>query len=526
MEPRQTARASAEPGIDGRRDYILEAEARFRGAFNASAIGMALVSLDGRFLQVNPALCSIVAYAEHDLLQITLPAITHSEDTERDGDLIQQLLANEIPSYQIEKRYLRQDGEVIWVRLTVSLVRDTTGTPLYFVSQFQDITPYKAIGAQLREAEARYRRLVEQIPAAVHVDAADRVGAHTYVSPRIEALLGYSPEEWLETPNMLLQLVHPDDLDRVQVTMANAMATKQPFQLECRLLARDGNYVWIEDQAALIRDELGSDAYWQGFMVDITDRKQAEVALRAAKEAAEEASRVKTVLLSMASHELRTPLTIITGYVELLSSSADALGGEEREFLEVIQASTASLTTLINDLLDLARIEAHRLKLAIDRVDAGELLEKVHRMIAAQAAAKGIDLAIDLTPDVPKVAADPERLLQILLNLVGNAVKFTSQGSVRSSVRAHAGGIEIKVTDTGIGIAPEALPHIFDVFQQADSGMSRKFGGSGLGLAIAKRLVELHGGTITVESTEGVSSTFTVWLPEFSEPSDTRELPL
>ena len=298
--------------------------------------------------------------------------------------------------------------------------------------------------------------------------------------------------------------------------MANAMATKQPFQLECRLLARDGHYVWIEDQAALMRDEMDNDAYWQGFMVDVTDRKQAEAALRAAKEAAEEASRVKTVLLSMASHELRTPLTIITGYVELLSSSADALGGEEREFLEVIQTSTATLTTLINDLLDLARIEAHRLKLAIDGVNVGDVLEKVHRMVAAQAAAKNIELTIDLTPDVPLVAADPDRLLQILLNLVGNAVKFTSQGSVRSSAKPSAGGVEITVWDTGIGIAPEALPRIFDVFQQADSGMARKFGGSGLGLAIAKRLVELHGGTITVESTEGESSTFTVWLPQFT----------
>ena len=240
------------------------------------------------------------------------------------------------------------------------------------------------------------------------------------------------------------------------------------------------------------------------------------MALRAAKEAAEEASRVKTVLLSMASHELRTPLTIITGYVELLSSSADALGGEEREFLEVIQTSTASLTTLINDLLDLARIEAHRLKLAIDGVNVGDVLDKVHRMVAAQADAKDIELTIELTPDVPLAAADPDRLLQILLNLVGNAVKFTSQGSVRSSAKASAGGVEITVADTGIGIAPEALPRIFDVFQQADSGMSRKFGGSGLGLAIAKRLVELHGGTIYVESTEGESSTFTVWLPQFT----------
>jgi PAS domain S-box-containing protein len=361
----------------------------------------------------------------------------------------------------------------------------------------------------------------------VHVDAADRLGAHTYVSPRIESLLGYSPEEWLGTPDMWFQLVHPDDVDRVRTIIESALATKQPFQLECRLLARDGHYVWIQDQAALMRDEMGVDQYWQGFMVDITDRKLTEAELRAAKEAAEEASRVKSVLLSMASHELRTPLTIITGYVELLAASTGALGSEEREFLEVIQTSTTSLTTLINDLLDLARIEAQRLTLDISGVDVGDLIEKVHRMVAAQAAAKGIELAIERTPDVPPAAADPERLLQVLLNLVGNAVKFTARGSVRSRVRAHQGGVEITIMDTGIGIAPEALSRIFDVFQQADSGMVRKFGGSGLGLAIVKRLVELHGGTITVESTEGVSSTFTVWLPAFAADHPTKvELPL
>ena len=332
------------------------------------------MSLDGRFFQVNPALCLIVAYEEHELLQTTLPAITHPEDIESDDELVRRMLANDIPSYQIEKRYPAPGP------------RGHLGPPDGFVGPRYGWSP-----ALLRHPVPEHHSLQgdrsqatrggSALPPPGGANSGGRTrrcrgasGYDTYVSPRIEALLGYSPEEWLTTPDMWLQLVHPDDCDRVQATLDNALATKQPFQLECRLLARDGQYVWIENQAALMRDEMGVDQYWQGFMVDITERKRAEAELRAAKEAAEEASRVKRVLLSMASHELRTPLTIITGYVELLASSADSLGSEEREFLEVIQTSTASLTTLVNDLLDLARIEAQRLKFATHPVDVGELV--------------------------------------------------------------------------------------------------------------------------------------------------------
>ena len=180
------------------------------------------------------------------------------------------------------------------------------------------------------------------------------------------------------------------------------------------------------------------------------------------------------------------------------------------------QSSTRALVGLVDDLLDLARIEAGRLELIIRPVDVSETIARVHRMVVAQAAVKGIGLEVVVAPDLPPAAADPDRLLQVLLNLVGNAVKFTERGQVRSSARSVGGGVEIAVADTGIGIAPEALYRIFDEFRQADAGTTRKFGGSGLGLAIAKRLVEMHGGTIAVQSEFGVGSTFTVWLPAAS----------
>ena len=506
----QTATETAE----GANSALRESEERFRGAFDGASIGMALVSPDGRFLEVNRALCGILGYAEDELLAKTFQDLTYPDDLETDRDQAQQLLANEITTYQVEKRFLCNDGRVAWVRVTVSLVHDAKDDPLYFVFQMQDITPYKAAGAALREAEARYRTLVEQIPAVVYVDPADALGSPLYVSPRVETLLGYAPDEWLDDASLWIERIHPEDRERVLAETARANETGESLSLEYRCLTRDDREVWIRDEVALVRDETGAPLYWQGFMVDITDRKRAEEDLRAAKDSAEEASRLKSAFLRMATHELRTPLTIVSGYIELLASSTAArLTQDEREFIDIAQAGTKTLSRLVDDLLDLARIEAGRLDLAIRAVDVGEAIKQVHRMVSVQAATKGIDLAVTVEPDLPRIAADPDRLTQILLNLVGNAVKFTEQGHILSTVHRVGEGVEISVTDTGIGIAPEAQAAIFDEFRQADASTTRRFGGTGLGLAIAKRLVEMQSGTLRVESTLGVGSTFTLWLP-------------
>jgi PAS domain S-box-containing protein len=493
---------------------LRESEERFRGAFDGTSIGMALVSPAGRIVQANPALRTILGYGGSELLTRTFRDVTHPDDLDTDRELERQLLAGEIGTYQIEKRYLRNDGQLIWGRLTVSLVRDGARNSHYLVAQVQDITPYKAAGAALREAEARYRTLVEQIPAAVYVDAGEALGTPRYISPRIQALLGYSPQEWVADPDLWIRTIHPDDRERIVAAVDGADGAAEPMHLEYRFLARDGREVWVHDQVALVRNEDGVGQYWQGFMLNITDRKRAEEELRLAKEAAEEANRLKSAFLSMATHELRTPLTIISGYVEMLAESATAhLSPEEREFLDIAQTGVSTLSALVDDLLDLARMEAGRLELLIRPVDVMEAIDRVRRLVAAQAASKGIVLEVSVAPDLPPVAADLHRLVQVLFNLLGNALKFTERGSVRTTVRLAGGGIEFRVVDTGIGIAPEALAHIFEEFRQADIGTTRKFGGSGLGLAISKRLVDMQGGTISVESAIGEGSTFRVWLP-------------
>jgi PAS domain S-box-containing protein len=433
-----------------------------------------------------------------------------------DHGLQQQLLANEITTYQVEKKYLCQSGAVITGRLTASLVRSSDGKPDYLVAQVQDVTQFKASGAALREAEARYRTLVEQIPAAVYIDAADELGITTYISPRIETMLGYSPAEWISGGVLWKNHVHPADRDRVLRAADRSNQTGVPFDVEYRMRARDGRDVWVSDSASLLFADDGSPQCWHGMMIDINERKRAEDELRAAKEAAEEASRLKSTFLSMATHELRTPLTIISGYVELLAGSAKShLTPEELDYLLVAQSGAATLAGLVDDLLDLARIEAGRMELQLRQVDVREAMERVRGLVHGQAVAKGLDLRIDIDADVPTISADLNRVAQILLNLFANAIKFTNEGAIVGTVRTRDEGVEIAIADTGIGISPEALPRIFDEFRQVDSGTTRRFGGSGLGLAIVKRLVEMHAGTVAAESEVGAGSRFTVWFPAF-----------
>ncbi|HYP18834.1 MAG TPA: PAS domain S-box protein, partial [Chloroflexia bacterium] len=305
----QAARASA----DDASRALRESEARFRGAFDASAMGMALVGMNDTFLQVNPALCSMLGYSEEELLGRSLRSVIHPDEVDLDQEDRLRLVTGEISTYQVEQLFSRKQGEIICIRLTVSLVRGAASEPLYFVAQMQDVTPFKAAGAALREAEARYRTLVEQTPAAVYVDEADFLGGCLYVSPRIESLVGYTTEQWLHPPGTWARTIHPDDREWVLDQAHAANASGGPFSAEYRLVATDGRVVWVHDEASLVLNEDGSRQCWQGLMVDITDRKLAEEELRRAKEAAEEANRLKSAFLSMATHELRTPLTIISG---------------------------------------------------------------------------------------------------------------------------------------------------------------------------------------------------------------------
>jgi PAS domain S-box-containing protein len=445
------------------------------------------------------------------LLTKTFQEITHPDDLQADLAQVDRLLAGEIRAFQMEKRYLRKDNDVIWIRLSTALVRDAQGAPLHSIGQLEDITERKRAEETVRISEARFRSLISNATDIITILDAD--GVIHYQSPPIERILGYHREELLG--RNAFELVHPDDRLATWAVFEQALAdpTLEPT-VEFRFQHSDGSWRWLESTGTNLLD----DPNVGGFVVnsrDITERKRANEELRVALEAAQAANQAKGLFLDMMSHELRTPLQAVLGYSEfLLEGSEGRLTAEQREDIGYIHQAGGRMIALINQMLDLSRMEAGRLELATEPVDLVQVIEHVRQDVAPQAAAKSLTLQIDLPASLPCVIGDAERLRQILLNLVGNAVKFTDEGSIRvTAALTSTGGVDIVVSDTGIGIPPDALPFIFDEFRQVDSGLTRRHGGAGLGLAIARKLTEQMGGSIHVSSELHVGSTVTLHLP-------------
>ncbi|EKD39534.1 MAG: hypothetical protein ACD_75C00374G0002 [uncultured bacterium] len=364
---------------------LRESEERFFGAFANAAIGMALVAPDGRFLKVNRALSQLTGYSEEELCGKTFQDITHPADLAADLEFLGEMLSGDRTTYHMEKRYLHKSGQVVWVMLSVSLVRDKFGAPLHFISQIQDFSTRKKL-------------------------------------------------------------------------------------------------------------------------------QQAEIA----RHAAEAASRSKSEFLANMSHELRTPLNSVIGFSEVL---LDRLFGEindkQQEYIGNILSSGRHLLALINDILDLAKVESGNMELEVSSFLLRDTLNASLTMLRVKAGKGSVDLQLKLAPEADvSIIADPRKLKQIMSNLLSNAVKFTPAGGTVSVSAIRAGGfIEIAVADTGRGIREEDKGKLFQAFTQLESAYTKEFEGTGLGLALTRQLVELHGGKIRVESVYGKGSRFSFTLP-------------
>lgn len=458
--------------------------------------GFCALDRDWRFTYVNPMTEQILGRRRDELLGKTIwEELGHAAGTPVHA-AFQQAKAEGITTV-VEFYDPRLGG---WFEARVYPSKD--GLTVFF----RDVTARNELELRLRASESKYRTLVEQIPAVVYVLAADEDQTPLYFSPRIQDLTGEAPEEALAFKGHWLEQVHPDDYARVAAEDARITAAGEPFRMEYRQLRKDGSYVWVRDECVPVRNEAGQVVAWQGVLLDVDARMQLGVA--------QEANRAMTMFLGMMSHELRTPMQSVLGYAALLRGGfRGPLTPDQAEDIALIQLGAERMMTLVEQMLDLSQMEAGQLELAAEPVDLAAIIEQVRQHVAPQAAAKGLDLRIDLPSSLPSALGDARRLQQIVLNLVENAVKFTETGSVRVAARTTESGVAVAVSDTGIGIPPEALPHIFETFRQVDSSTSRPYGGAGLGLAIAKRLAERMGGCITVETQHQVGSTFTLGLP-------------
>jgi signal transduction histidine kinase/CheY-like chemotaxis protein len=340
-----------------------------------------------------------------------------------------------------------------------------------------------------------------------------------------------------------LNAVHPDDRPLTARVWSAAVASRSLYQVEHRLHRHDGVYRNMMVRAVPILNEDGTIREWVGIHTDVTAQKQSEASLREAREAAEAANRAKSAFLANMSHEIRTPMNGIIGMTDLVLDSG--LKPEHRESLEMIKGSAEALLTILNEILDFSKIEAGKVELQAIAFDLRELVGDMMKPQGLRAAAKALELTWQSASNIPDViVCDPVRLRQILLNLVGNALKFTERGEVAVEVSVMAdpsaqepapvpiGGrppageilLHFRVRDTGVGILPEKHRAVFRAFEQADTSTTRKYGGTGLGLPISARLVELMGGRMWLESTVGAGSTFHFTIrcaagPEFGQPS-------
>ena len=416
------------------------------------------------------------------------------------------------PYYRCEYRVLLDSGVERWIGEKAKVVRAASGDVERITGALIDISDLKRTKAALGSVEIRLERALRGTQDGLwEIDLLTNV---SWYGLRFGELLGYSVEELGSSHEQFATLIHPEDRERVALALDNHLEHRAVYDLEFRVRHKAGHYEWMRARGQAERAADGTPLRLAGGMQLVTDRKLAEQTSLDAKLAAEAANRAKSSFLANLSHEIRTPMNGVIGMSQILAETS--LDSTQREYLDIIRGSAKALLSLINGVLDLSKIEADRLELENVEFDLIHLLYEAVAATALQTAAKGIELIVTIEAEVPvMVRADPVRLRQVVLNLLGNAVKFTHEGhiSVRVANRAatnERASLTLEVTDTGIGIPADRTDRLFKSFSQVDSSTTRHYGGTGLGLSIVKRLAELMGGEVGVRSEVGKGSTFWV----------------
>ena len=428
---------------------------------------------------------------------------------------------------------ISRDGSECRIADSCSPIHDRDEKTIGAVLVFRDVSTEYRQREALRAGEEKYRALVENANDIIYT--VSDAGVFTYLSPNWEWLLGYEAGE-AEGKSFRLY-VHPEDVELCDAFLKTVMDTGLPQSgVEYRVRHKDGHWCWHRSNGSALRDASGRVAGYIGVARDITEQKEAEAAIRQSKEeleqhvvalraanlaleklhgVAEAANRSKSDFLANMSHEIRTPITAILGYADVLLDECNCPTSRER--IAVIKRNGEHLLGLINDILDLSKIEAGKMETQRVRCSPGSLLSEVISLMRVRAEAKGLELQLDGTGSIPEtIQTDPLRLRQILVNLVGNAIKFTERGKIRVSAnlnRDRSGRkLAFRVRDTGIGMSAQQIGGLFRPFSQADTSAARRFGGTGLGLAISRRLAQALGGDVEVQSTLAKGSTFTVTI--------------
>jgi PAS domain S-box-containing protein len=500
-------------------DRVLEAllvsQARYRDLFEHAEDMILSCTLDGTITGTNRATERILGWPRKDLIGQSLAQFVTPASFAHGLDRIRRSLAGEKLSKLFEIDIVCRDGRIVPFEGWGRFICNNQGQPIEVQGIFRDISERQRTAEALRTSEERYRNLFENSNDAMAT--LTLTGVFLSVNRSMETLMGRSRDEvvghhyrLVATPNSLTQWD-----ERTRRSLAGE---RLPRIFETELQHKDGRVVLIEARTGFMRDNQGIPIGFEGTYRDITARKQAEIALRQAKEAAEAASRAKSQFLANMSHELRTPLNAIIGYSEMLCEEAVDL--RQDAFvpdLQKIYQAGRHLLALINDILDLSKVEAGKMDLYMESFDITTMIDDVVKMVGPLVRQNVNTLLVQETRDLGGMVADLTKVRQVLFNILSNACKFTTHGTITLDVRretAHAAAwVVFRIADTGVGMTPQQMAQLFQPFSQADASTTRKYGGTGLGLAISQRFCQMMGGCILVESELGVGSTFTIRLP-------------
>ena len=488
-------------------DAELSIAARNAVTIDRAPVGIAHFDPQGRFLFVNPRLCELFGFSREELLAMTFQDISCAEDLPHCFALLEQLTAGAIPQFTHEKRFERGDGAFIYTRAIVSAVRGDAGTVAFFLAIVEDLSHQWAIDEARKAAEARLLLALEASGTGIYrydfrKEALD--WAHNLAN-----VFGFAPGGELQSLERLLGAIHPDDLPVVLEHYERSRTEGADFDHEFRIVHPDASVRWISDRARMSFDADGTPRFLTGACIDVTARHDSLSREHVARTNAERAIRARDEVLALVAHDLRNSSHAIL--TSVAAAELPAIPGADRvNQLSVIRRTARSMDDLICDLLDVTQIEKGQLAVERGPVAIGGIVGDTIGEFAPRAAARGMRLVADIAPDLPDVLGDRERLAQVFNNLVGNSLEFTPDGgAITISVQPCAGGVEVRIADTGCGIPAAQLPVIFQSYWHANRRSHR---GVGLGLAIVKGIIDAHGGTIAVTSVidEGTTVRFTL----------------
>ncbi len=501
-------------------EYLAKSEQKYRHLVETSQDIIFSTDQAGYFTFINQAVKQIYGYEPEEMIGRPFTDFQSPEQAAKDIEVFQEVLQTG-SLYQYETIHLSKTANPINFLFNIIIIRDLEGNLIGTTGTASDFTKRKQAEEALLKSEAKLQKITANVPGMVyqfHLQS-DGYMNFSFVSEGCKAIYNKEPQEIVDDVNLIINTIHPDDLQRFYDTVAESAKTLEPWNWEGQFINPLGEINWLQGNSTPEQQENG-EIIWYGIIFEITERKRVELALQEAKKAAEAASQAKGEFLSKMSHELRTPLNAILGFTQILNRD-NTLNPQQQNYLGIISRAGEHLLSLINDVLEMSKIEAGRISLNETSFDLYRLLNSLEEMFRLKAESKGLQLIFERTPNLPPfIKTDESKLRQVFINLLGNAIKFTERGGIAVRLTLETQGLltegvegesapylVCEIEDTGPGISEEELDTLFDPFVQTETGRKSQ-SGTGLGLPISRQFIQLMGGKITVRSTRGKGTIF------------------